>query len=344
MWWWVRQRTARVAAARWLVLGVALALLAALAAVGGSPSLASARPRDTPSISIQIPIPNNGVAQGPVGANLTLSGSGFTDGHTYQLGYTPQGQSCGTNSSAVPTFAKGTVTSANGAFSATVQWPAGAANVNGKYAICALDTTDTTQPPVQSSDLFQVVAASAPSFILQNPSTSAPLQGPPYAVQVGSQVTISGQNFAPGGLTLQVFLARHQIKTLSDLNNATQLNTTNTTAISTQATGDVTATIQMPASVTSGTYYLYLISADTQGLGLPSLMAFVQVTIVPQPTATPQPSPTATPKAKATPTTGNTSGGTSAGKVLGVVGLSLLSLLLLIAGVLLLAGGPRRTP
>ncbi|HKS68965.1 MAG TPA: hypothetical protein VJQ45_00995, partial [Ktedonobacterales bacterium] len=339
----VRRRAYR-AAARGLVLGMVLTALA-LAAASGSPSLASAHPQDTPTISIAIPAPNsNGVAQGPVGANLTINGSGFTDGHTYQLGYVPQSQGCGTSGSTLPTFANGSVTTSGGSFSATVQWPAGAANVDGRYYICVTDTTDTTVPPVQSSDLFRVVAANAPQFKLVDPSTSAPLQGPPYLLYIGSPVTISGQNFAPGGLTLLVYLSQQPIKSGSDFDSATLLSTTNRTAITTQDTGAVTATIQIPAGVSAGSYNLYLVSSDRQGASLPSLMDSVQATLAQQPTATPKPSPTATPKATPPPSE-HSSTGPGLGRTLGVVGLSLLSLLLLIAGVLLLAGGgPRRMP
>lgn len=341
---WMRRRAYR-AAARGLALGVALTALALAAAVS-MPAPAAAHPQDSATITIAIPATDaNGIARGPVGAYLTLTGAGFTDGDTYQLGYVPQGQPCPADESAIPTFANGTVKPSGGGFTQTVQWPAGANNVNGKYAICALDTTNVAQPPVQSSDLFEVVAASAPAFTLQIATSSAPLQGPPYLLPAGSQVTISGQNFAPGGLTLIAYLAPHQIKSPSDLNGLTPLSTTNATTITTQDSGNVAATVQLPASVTSGTFYLYLVSNDNQGVnGLPSLMAFVQVTIAQQPTATPQPSPTATPKATATATTGTTGGGSGVGKILGVIGLSLLSLILLIAGVLLLAGGPRRTP
>lgn len=339
---WVRRRAYR-AAARGLVLGMALAALA-LAAAGGAPSLALAHPQDTPTVSIVIPTPNsNGVAQGPVGANLTLNGSGFTDGHTYQLGYVPQSQGCVNTGPSIPSFANGTVTTSGGAFTTTVQWPSGASNVSGEYYICALDTT-AAQPPAQSGDLFRVVAASAPTFKLLDPSTSAPLQGPPYLLYIGSQATISGQNFAPGGLTLQVYLSQQPIKLGSDFDGATLLSTANRTAITTKDSGNVTATIQIPASVSTGTYNLYLVSSDRQGSSLPSLMAAVQVTLAQQPTATPKPSPTATPKATATPA-GSSSTGPGLGRILGVIGLSLLSLILLIAGVLLLAGGgPRRVP
>lgn len=338
---WLRWRAGR-GAARGLVLGVALAALA-LAAAGGSPAPALAHPLDAPTVSIQIPVPDsNGVARGPVGANLTLAGSGFTDGHTYQLGYVPQGQQCATNGTSFP---NSSVTTSGGAFTATIQWPAGAANVNGEYAICVIDTTDTTQPPVQSSNLFRVVAANAPTFTLRNPSTSAPLQGPPYLLYVGSSVTISGQNFAPGGLTLIAYLSPHQITSVNDLNASTQLNTANSSTIHSQDSGNVTATIQLPDTISAGNAFLYLVSSDNQGgAGLPSLMAFVQVTVAQQPTATPKPSPTATPKATATPNGGTSSGGSDVGHTLGVIGLSLLSLILLIVGVLLLASGPRRTP
>lgn len=340
-----RGRQARRAAARGLVLAVALAALA-LAAIGGGRTTprAAAHPHDTPTISIQIPVPDtSNVAKGPVGANLTLNGSGFTDGHTYQLGYAPQSAQCTTGG---PTFANGTVTSKGGSFTATVKWPDAAANLGGQYFMCALDTTDTTQPPVQSTDLFRVAAAAAPAFTLQDPASSAPIPGPPYALHLGAQVTIVGHNFAPSGLTLQAYLSQHAIASGSDLDNATALNTANSTAITTQDTGEVNATIQLPdaAAFAAGSYYLYLVSSDRQGASLPSLMAFARVRLSPPPTATPTPKPTATPKPTTT-TGGTNSRGLSAKRMLGVIGLSLLSLILLVAGVLLLAGGgPRRTP
>ncbi len=339
-----RGRRAGGVAARGLVLGVALVALALAALGGAEPPHAAAHPQDPPAIAIQIPVPDsNGVAQGPVGANLTLNGSGFTDGHNYQLGFAPQGQPCGASASP---FANGIVTSSGGSFTTTVKWPVAANNVGGQYAICALDTTDTTQSPVQSTTLFRVVAGAAPAFTLQDPTTSAPIPGPPYSLPQGAQVAIAGHNFAPGGLTLVAYLSPREIKSGSDLDNATVLSTANSTAITTQDSGDVTATIQLPSAPTlaSGTYYLYLVSSDRQGSSLPSLMASARVRLSPQPTATPNPSPTATPKVTPTPGT-TTSSGLSPARLLGVIGLSLLSLILLVAGVLLLAGGgPRRMP
>lgn len=337
-----RGRRAWRAAARGLVLGVALVALA-LAALGGGASPAAAHAYDTPSLTIQIPVPDsNGVAQGPVGANLTLLGSGFTDGHTYQLGYAPQSGQCAAGG---PTFANGTATSSGGSFTMTVKWPAAAANVGGQYFICALDATDTTQPPVQSTTFFRVVAGSAPAFTLQDPATSAPLPGPPYALHLGAQITIAGHHFLPSGLTLVAYLSQREIKSGSDLDNATALSTADSNAITTQESGNVTATIQLPNTAgLSGSYYLYLVSSDRQGSSLPSLMAFVRVRLSQQPTPTPSPKPTATPKATPTPGGGG-SAGLSPKRLLAVIGLSLLSLILLVAGVLLLAGGgPRRMP
>lgn len=339
-----RGRRAGRTAARGLVLGVALVALA-LAAVGGTrtPPRAAAHPQDTPTINIQIPVPdNNGVAQGPVGTNLTLNGSGLTAGHTYQLGYAPQSAQC---TSGGPTFPNATVTPTDGTFTTTVKWPATTANVGGQYYICALDKTDTTQPPVQSTDLFRVVAANAPTITLQDPATSAPLAGPPFALNLGAQVIIAGHNFLPGNLTLVAYLSQHQIKSGGDLDNATALSTANSTAITPNGSGDVTATIQLPAAgaLTPGNYYLYLVSSDRQGASLPSLMASTRVQMSVAPTATATPKPTATPKVTATPGT-TSGGGPSPARMLGVIGLSLLSLILLIAGVLLLVGGPRRMP
>lgn len=336
------RRVGRVVA-RGLVLGVALVALALAAVGGGHVSHAAAHAHDdTPTITIQIPVPDsNGVAQGPVGANLTLIGSGFTDGHTYQLGYAPQSGQCATGG---PTFANGTVTSSGGSFTDTLKWPVAAANVGGEYFICALDTTDTTQPPVQSTTMFRVVTDAAPAFTLQDPTTSAPIPGPPYALRLGEQVTIAGHNFRPAGLTLVAYLSQHEIKSGSDLDNANPLNTTNATTITTQDSGDVNATVQIPGSIDTGSYYLYLVSSDRQGSSLPSVMAFVRVRLSQQPTPTPSPKPTVAPKP--TPTPGSsTSPGLSPKRMLAVIGLSLLSLILLVAGVLLLAGGgPRRTP
>lgn len=327
--------------ARGLVLGVALVALAALG--GGEAPRAAAHANDTPILAIQIPVPDSsGVAAGPVGANLTLTGSGFTDGHTYQLGYAPQSAQC---ASGGPTFANGTVTSSGGSFSDTVKWPAAAANVGGQYFICAFDTSDTTQPAVQSTTLFRVVTSAAPAFTLQDPTTSAPLPGPPYALHLGAQVTIAGRHFSPSGLTLVAYLSQHEIKSGSDLDSATALSTANSTAITTQDSGDVTATIQLPTtSGLAGSYYLYLVSSDRQGSSLPSLMAFVRVRLSQQPTPTPSPKPTVAPKPTPTPG-GSNSGALSPRRLLAVIGLSLLSLILLVAGVLLLAGGgPRRVP
>jgi hypothetical protein len=340
---WLGRQVERAVARGLVVLGVFLATLALAAAGGVSGPLAAAQPHDTVSLSIQIPVPgNDGVAQGPVGTNLTITGSGLTDQHTYQLGFAPQSVQCGNG---VPTFSNATVTPSAGAFTSTVKWPASAANVGGEYYICALDTTDTTQPPVQSADLFRVVAAAAPTFTLQDASSSKPTAGPPYNLHFGTQVIVSGHNFAPGGLTLVAYLSQRAITSGNDLDSAQALSTANSTPITTQDSGDITATIQLPAPGPTNPNgdYLYLVSNDRQGSSLPSLMAFARVRLTQQPTPTPSPSPSATPKVTPTPPP-PTHQGLSAGRIVAIVGLSLLSVVLLIVGVLVLTGGPRRMP
>ncbi|MFI5273973.1 MAG: hypothetical protein ACHQ4H_13145 [Ktedonobacterales bacterium] len=335
--WPARGRGARVV----VTLFAALVALVVLGAVtSGSPRVAEAHALDSGTLTIVIPQPDSsGLAQGPVGTNLTISASGLTAGDSYQLGYASTDSGCGNG---FAQFDGGAVTATDGTFSLTVHWPATAANVGATYNVCAQDTAQPSVAPVQATQTFRVLSANAPAISLVDPVTSAPLPGPTYRIFSNAPLTISGQNFMPSGMTLVVYLSAKKVKVGGDFDSATNLGTTDSTPITTQDSGNVMATVQVPAATQAGTYYLYLVSNDRQGDLLPSLLAFTTVRVAAQPTPTASPSPTHTSKPSPTPGGSPSGGATSAGRILGIISLALISLILFITGTILLASNGRR--
>jgi hypothetical protein len=150
-------------------------------------------------------------------------------------------------------------------------------------------------------------------------------------------VQISGTNFFPAGVSLQVYLTTSQIQQQSDMNNALRLSPVNGQGATSQSDGSVGITVQLPRSQPVGNYYIYVVSSDSQQGILPSLMADASITVgtAPTPTPTATPAPTPTPQNQVTPPPPSSGPGT--GKVITLFGLGGLSLALLILGVYLLA-------
>lgn len=319
------------------VMMVALAL--ALAAPVGAPH-AAARPLDGGTLAITIPQPDsNGQVAGPVGINLTVSGTGLQDGDTYVLGYAPQDTQC---ASGFPLFPNLTVTATGGSFTTTFAWPRSVNSVGALYYICAQDTTQSGSPVVQSDQVFHILSPAAPFFTITDAKTQTAIPGPPFDIFAGGQVTLLGHNYVPSGVTLLAYLSTKRITTGQDFSAARLLSTADSQPITTTESGDVSATVVVPDGLRTGNYFLYLVSNDRQGDALPSLMASVPVRVRLQPTPTASPSPTANVTPSPGTSTGTTGTSTGAGKILGVVGLGLLSLILFVTGTILLASDGRR--
>jgi hypothetical protein len=285
-----------------------------------------------------VPNPNSSnVAEGPVGANITVSGSGLVASDTYQIGYATQTTGC---SSGFTAFGNITVpTDASGNFADTFSWPPTLANVGTSYYICAQDASNNQ---AQSSATFTVEGAQTPTISLQAVQGAAPGPGTPSVptngFYPGSTVEIDGSGFVPNTVQLIVYLSKSGIQQWSDLQSATQLQPLNGQNITAGADGAVKVTVQIPFSKDPGSYVVSLVSADSQANALPSLVANAPITLTaaPTPTATALPSPSPTTGISVTPPP-PPAAGPGAGKVVALVGLGGLSLALFVLGVALLA-------
>ncbi len=281
-----------------------------------------------------MPNPSNNATEGPVGTNITLTASGLTASDTYQLGYAQQAIGCSAGFQAFSGVSA--ATDSNGAFTATISWPASLANVGTSYYICAQDASNSQ---AQSQATFKVDAAQPPAITVKPVAGPTPAAGTPAlptdGYYPGSTVEIDGTSFLPGGVQLTVYLSTQKIEKQSDLTNATILQSVDGQQITSQGSGQATATVQIPSSVQPGSYYLYLVSSDSQANALPSLMAEKRVTITNAPTPTATVAPTSTPKGAITPPTSPS--GPSHKKLAALFGLGALSVILFIVGVILLA-------
>jgi hypothetical protein len=325
-----------------LLLGL---LLACIEALPSATPGAHARPLVTaPSLSIVVPAPgSNNIAEGPVGANITVAAQNLAPGDTYHIGYATQDAQCQSGFQNLPEMPQA---AADGTFTQTLVWPTSLNAVGALYYICAQDATTPTNPVAQSQQLFRVEAAQAPSVSVQavSASTSGSSTGP-ATLYTGVGAAITGKNFVPGGLTLLVYLLTKQVHSAGDL-QSTPLNTLDNSPIKTQDSGAVSATVQVPPAITPGRYFLYVVSNDGQGASLPSLVAFTEVMVTPPPTVTPTPKPTSTPNSGATGN-GNNPKGFSTKHIIAIVALAVLSLVLIVLGIVLLASAaalPRQVP
>ncbi len=323
----------------------ALLLVGILALVGIVPaslltvSEAHADPGSNGMVQIVVPN-NNGSSQGPVGTNITISGTGLTPSDTYTVGYAPQ-DTGGCSSGVTPLEGVGTVmTDGNGNLTAddTFQWPQSLANVGSAYFICLQDAANSV---AQSQTTFTVAGSSPPAIQIKPAAVSSPgttTPTPPSGFYPGGAIEVDGSSYLPGGTELQVYLSSTPISTTAQLSQATQLSLVQGQSITSSNSGQVTAVVQIPTSVGPGQYYLYLVSTDSQGTALPSLMNNVGISI----TTAPAPTPTTVP-ATVTPTQGTTSpitpsapSGPSSGQLAAVVGLGFVSFVLFVVGIFLL--------
>lgn len=270
--------------------------------------------------SLQLVSPSSG--QGPVGAHVTVSGSGWTSS-SVSVGAAQSASSCASSSTWQTTFTTQQVS--GGDFTATFIWPSSLSS--GQYALCAISadtstsSTPTATPGVSASQTFTVRSGSPPALSLSQ-----------AYVQAGQPVTITGTNFfgAPSGASVSVMLLAN--------GNATSIGQADPGS-------DGSFTLQYTTNTaTIGNVTIQAQSASEGGAPA-ALQATVQLNIVAAatPTATVAPTATATtsPTAQVVPTpkandTG--AGGNNTGLIVLLVvaiGLVLLALLGLIAFFLL---------
>ncbi len=324
-------------------LGVLTPLLLAIALwapnmglVGGVYDAAQATALVSPTLTITIPAPIVGVAEGPVGTNVTMQGSGATPGDTLQFGYVSQTAGCAGADTPIST-APLVIVRPDGGFAVAFSWPSNAATAGADYGICAHDMTTITNPPIASTDLFKVDSATAPSItVTPVDANGTPLPTPAAngALYAGGYAQIVGANFFPGGN--RIFVQETADIFTANLYNPQQaLKVISGDAISLQD-GAFTIVVQLPEQ--QGTFYLNVLSTDGDGPTnqLPSLLASQQVTIS-APPATPTPTASATPVVTPTPASrGAKTPAPSASRVAAIVGLGGVSVLLFLIGVILL--------
>ncbi|HEX8037281.1 MAG TPA: hypothetical protein VF510_25725 [Ktedonobacterales bacterium] len=337
---------------------VALASMAFLsAATGGLIPVARA---DTPKLNIIVPHPADKQTRGPVGTNITVRAEGLSPSGVYALGYARAEIACDAgfqpfqNETETMTETAG----ADGTFTATISWPSSLDSVGVSYYICAQSATPAgalLAPFAQSVETFRVDAANPPSIDVAT-AGATPGVGTPAASPLpdgsfyqGSAVTITGHNFAPGGSTLLVAVTSKQLQQPADFQAAARTSLPTADGglkIKSQSSGDISATVGLPASLAPDSYYVYVFSTDGADQAIPSLVASKQITVVAAPT--PVPTATTAPTATPTGTPPNTGGTFNLNNPTGVIALAVLSILLFIAGVIALLSaaampGPTRS-
>ncbi len=329
-----------------LALAGALALSVALApAFGAQAGIAARADAGLVTVDIAQPAPNNGLAEGPVGANLIVQGKA-TAGDAITLGIAPRSASCtsGFQSLNVTTNAL-----SDGSFTTTFAWPQTANNVGDRYYVCAQDTTASSLGA--STTLFQVDSADPPQISVQqvsNPTaptagpgtpTPTPPNPPDGTLYAGGYIEVKGQNFTPGGTQIQILVTPSPLTPATA--SAPSLQIVKGAAV-TSHSGAFDVVAQLPSGQT-GQFYISATSSDGTSTALPSLVGSQseQIALAPTPTPlpTPSPSPSPSPTAQAggsNSTTPPPSNGPSIGQVVGAIVLGLFSAIFFILGVAML--------
>ncbi len=326
------------AAARLALSGrVALAAIAALAllALGAIavPSHARAGSGD-PKITFVAPVyagQNNGFAEGPVGANVSVQGSGWTGGGgdvTISLADEQNdtsgqpGSACTNGSPTVPIagLSQPVDSSGNFTFAPTFQWPAAAGVQGHSYWACGTQGGATSQ----GVDKFTVLSSAAPSIAISVAQAA-----------VGSTITVDGQNWLPAGITVHVIIAPC-VACEPPYSSSAQ-------ATSNGSTGSFSVSVQVPPAAAVGTV-LYVSAqnvdpandANTGALNTGASKS-TSFTVIAQATPTPTAPPTPNATVSATATSASNVGG-AGGNTNSSSGNTVLIVLLAALGVVLLLG------
>ena len=203
-------------------------------------------------------------SSGPVGATISISGSGWpeSDGEQVSLGYM-----IASYCSIVPNAQTSTFKS--GSFSGWLRLPNG--TPLGSYSICA--TFGSTTAVAKTS--YTVLTESSPQISIS------------LSIQTGvQQATITGSNYFPTGTTVNLFW---------ETTNGNGIFTI-TPAVS-NSNGLISRTFLIPDTVASG-YYKIVANVGGQQPALSSFVTFTYNALTPTPT----PSPTPLPASDPTPT------------------------------------------
>lgn len=251
--------------------------------------------------------------QGPVGAEITVQGSQWTDAEV-AIGAASSAANCanptaGSASGWVASF--GTTTQiTGGSFTFSFPWPASLSS-GGPYTLCAAPSGQSNATGISSSPQTYTVRSAQPPALTLSSST----------VQVGQPFTITGSSFY-GAPTVTVTVNGTKIHSVQpDGNGSFVVSYTPTVA----QVGDDSIQAQSPP----------------EGNAPPVLTASAQIIVSDAPTVTPSPTPSPTPTIEPTATgavsgqvSGNppSSGGGGGGLIIALV-IAILLLLALLAGI-----------
>ncbi len=325
-----------------LALATGLALALALGALAPSAQAAPATMGDPNAVSLDItqPSPNNGIAEGPVGANLQVQGNA-TAGDTLLIGIALRTAGCDTGFQPINL----SVTTQNdGSFSVAFAWPQLANNVGDRYFVCAQDMTASSSGSSQS--LFQVDSAGAPAISVtevSDPNAATPGAGTPTVTPpnppdgtyyAGGFIEVKGQNFTPGGTTIQILVTPTQL-TSGTAASAPALQIVKGNNVSSHS-GAFDVIAQLPTGQT-GQFYISATSQDGTDSALPTLVGSQSAKVAVAPTPTPSPSPSPSPAPTVTVGTGpQQPSGPGTGNIIGAIALGLFSAIFFILGVAML--------
>jgi len=328
-------------------LALAGALALALGALGPVALAAPKTNADPNAIKVDItqPANNNGIAEGPVGANLAVQGTA-TAGDSIAFGVAAKGDGC-TATGFQQLNGVNATAQADGSFTATFPWPQIASSVGARYYVCAQDVTNNAMGASQT--LFQVDSADAPAITVtqvNDPTAPTPGAGTPTpttpnppsgSVYAGGYIEVKGQNFTPGGTQIQIVVTPSQLT--PDTAAASQPIKIVDGVDRTTRNGSFDVVAQLPGGQT-GQFYISATSTDGSALALPTLVGSVSEQVVLAPTPTPSPTATATVSASPTTNTGTTSAkpptGPGPARIVGAIALGLFSAIFFIIGVAML--------
>lgn len=224
---------------------------------------------------------------GHPGTKIHMDGSGFNPGPV-NLFTTTSGDParCAPGAADLKRFLSSPTVNAqvDGTFSLDTTWPDNAATVGNAYYICAI------------SPGTGITGLSSNTFIIAPPAT---INVAPTSIAPGGQVTITGANWLPPqSITVAVVPPAQAAVIVSN-------------HVTSDATGNFTITLTLPANTPAGTYSVSA-SADNEPTLKVSNAGILTVTAAPTPppTVTPSPTPTPTPSPTVAPTETSTAGPT----------------------------------
>lgn len=209
-------------------------------------------------------------SSGPVGATISVSGSGWPDPDGEQVSF---GYMVASYCSIVSDSQGGTFLS--GAFSGWFRWPGG--TPLAAYTVCAIFGSTTAT----ANTTYTVLSGSAPQISISSTTLTA-----------GNQATITGSNYFPAGSTVQL--------SWQAMNGTAEFGINSTIS---NSNGSISRTFSVPnTTLPSGTYKIVAVVGGGQPPILSSSVTFTYNAPASGLSPTPSPGPDATPTKNPSPT------------------------------------------